>query len=65
MSLFESALFFLKVIFFLLKTGWSQLCLYIYLPGVQSGGQETVLGNEMTQVLIHVIPEPERLRVNM
>ncbi|TRZ12696.1 hypothetical protein HGM15179_014411 [Zosterops borbonicus] len=43
------------------KGGWIQLCLYMYLPGVQSSGQETVLGNGMTWVLTHVIPKPKCL----
>lgn len=37
----------------------------MYLPSVQSGAQETTLGNGMTQVQMHAIPESERLRIKI
>lgn len=37
----------------------------MYLPDVQSGGQETALGNGMTKVQMHIIPEFEQLRVKI
>lgn len=37
----------------------------MYLPVVQSGGQETALGNGTTQVQMHAILESEQLSLNI
>lgn len=54
---------FLKTDFFAYEDRLGSIVLYMYLPGVQYGGQETFLGYGMTQVFMHVIPKPECLRV--
>lgn len=59
---------FLKADFYLFFPFWKYVgfnCAYMYLPGVQSGGQDTALGNGMTQAQMHAIPESEWLGVKI